>query len=111
MDIQTREILTNKEVIAVNQDKHGVQGKKLKKDGDLEVWGGPLSGGRVAVVLWNRSSSKARVTANWGDIGLNSSTLVNARDLWEHSTKSSIKGQISVDLESHACKMYVLVPQ
>ncbi|KAK3197908.1 hypothetical protein Dsin_021323 [Dipteronia sinensis] len=111
MDNQTHEILTNKEVIAVNQDKHGVQGKKLKKDGDLEVWGGPLSSGRVAVVLWNRSSSKARVTANWGDIGLNSSTLVNARDLWAHSTKSSIKGHISADLESHACKMYVLIPQ
>ncbi|KAL5832786.1 hypothetical protein ACOSQ3_016460 [Xanthoceras sorbifolium] len=112
MDNQTYQILTNKEVIAVNQDKHGVQGKKVKKEGDLEVWAGPLSGGRVAVVLWNRSSSKARVTANWGDIGLNSSTLVvKARDLWAHSTNYSIKGHISADLESHACNMYVLTPQ
>ncbi|KAL5747016.1 hypothetical protein ACOSQ2_024313 [Xanthoceras sorbifolium] len=112
MDNQTYQILTNKEVIAVNQDKHGVQGKKVKKDGDLEVWAGPLTSGRVAVVLWNRSSSKARVTANWGDIGLNSSTLaVKARDLWAHSTKHSIKGHISADLESHACNMYVLTPQ
>ncbi|KAL5765689.1 hypothetical protein ACOSP7_016306 [Xanthoceras sorbifolium] len=86
--------------------------EKGQERGDLEVWAGPLSGGRVAVVLWNRRSSKARVTANWGDIGLNSSTLVvKARDLWAHSTNYSIKGHISADLESHACNMYVLTPQ
>ncbi|KDO56005.1 hypothetical protein CISIN_1g0388171mg, partial [Citrus sinensis] len=85
MDKITFNILSNKEVIAVNQDKLGVQGKKVKKEGDLEVWAGPLSGNRVAVVLWNRGSSKATVTANWSDIGLklNHSTVVNARDLWQ----------------------------
>ncbi|RRT35297.1 hypothetical protein B296_00050861, partial [Ensete ventricosum] len=41
-----------------------------------------LSGGRVAVVLWNRGSSQATITARWSDIGLSSSTVVSARDLW-----------------------------
>ncbi|XP_059455390.1 alpha-galactosidase isoform X1 [Corylus avellana] len=106
----TLELLSNKEVIAVNQDKLGVQGKKVKKDGDLEVWAGPLSKKKVATILWNRGPSKATVTAHWSDIGLNPATLVTARDLWAHSTKSSVKGQLSANLESHACKMYVLTP-
>lgn len=110
MDQTAHEILSNKEVIAVNQDRLGVQGKKVKQDGELEVWAGPLSGKRVAVVLWNRSSSKADITAYWSDIGLDSSTVVDARDLWAHSTKGSVKGQISASIDSHDCRMYVLTP-
>ncbi|KAI9087958.1 hypothetical protein K1719_030288 [Acacia pycnantha] len=110
MDSTTHGILSNKEVIAVNQDKLGVQGKKVRSKNDLEVWAGPLSGHKVAVILWNRSSSKATVTASWSDIGLKADTVVNARDLWTHSTISSVSGEISAKLESHACKMYVLTP-
>lgn len=42
-----------------------------------------MSDGRVAVVLWNRGSSKATVTAYWSDIGLQPTAVVDARDLWE----------------------------
>ncbi|KAJ6372857.1 hypothetical protein OIU76_027230 [Salix suchowensis] len=111
MSNETLEILSNKEVIEVNQDKLGVQGKKVKKNGDLEVWAGSLSNKKVAVVLWNRRSSRATVTAYWSDIGLESTTTVSARDLWAHSNQTSVKRQISADLDSHACKMYVLTPQ
>ncbi|XP_018827045.2 alpha-galactosidase-like [Juglans regia] len=111
MDDVTFELLSNEEVIAVNQDKLGAQGKKVKKDGDLEVWAGPLSNKKVAVVLWNKGPSKATVTAYWSDISLESTTVVSARDLWAHSTQSAVQGQLSVVLESHACQMYVLTPQ
>ena len=47
-----------------------------------QVWAGPLSGGRVAVVLWNRGSAEASITANWSSIGLNASTVVDAHNLW-----------------------------
>lgn len=49
----------------------------------MQVWAGPLSHNRVAVVLWNRGSSMASITAKWTDIGLKSSTVVNARDVWK----------------------------
>ncbi|CAK9156365.1 unnamed protein product [Ilex paraguariensis] len=111
MDSMTYELLSNKEVIAVNQDKLGVQGKKVKKDGDLEVWAGPLSNNRIAVALWNRGASKADITAYWGDIGLKSTTTVNARDLWVHSTQMSVTGQLTANVEPHDSKMYVLTPQ
>ncbi|KAI4332035.1 hypothetical protein L6164_016976 [Bauhinia variegata] len=112
MDNTTKELLSNSEVTAVNQDQLGVQGKKVKSNNDLEVWAGPLSGGRLAVVLWNRSSSNATVTADWSDIGLKqNNTLVDVRDLWEHTNQSMVLGQNSAPLDSHACKMYVLSPK
>ncbi|XP_077247202.1 alpha-galactosidase-like isoform X2 [Tasmannia lanceolata] len=111
MDNETLGLLNNKEVIAVNQDKLGVQGKKVKKEGDLEVWAGPLSNGRVVVLLLNRGPSKASITAKWSDIGLKSSTVVSAQDLWMHSTVQPVRGQLKATVDSHACKMYVLTPQ
>ncbi|WJX66853.1 alpha-galactosidase [Trifolium repens] len=110
LDNTTKELLSNSEVIAVNQDKLGVQGNKVKSNDDLEVWASPLSGNRLAVVLWNRSSSKATVTATWSDLDLEPGTSVDVRDLWLHSTQSSVSGDISAELESHACKMYILTP-
>ncbi|XP_022139274.1 alpha-galactosidase-like [Momordica charantia] len=109
MDNIAFKLLSNKEVIAVNQDKLGVQGKKVKNFGDLEVWAGPLSGKRVAVVLWNRGFWRANITANWSDIGLSPSTTVTARDLWEHSTHV-VQHQLTAEVDSHDCKMYVLTP-
>ncbi|KAF8021788.1 hypothetical protein BT93_G2043 [Corymbia citriodora subsp. variegata] len=111
MDNTTFEILSNREVIAVNQDGLGVQGKKMKKDGDLEVWAGPLTGYRVAVVLWNRGASPANITVSWTDIGLNSAAIVDARDLWEHVTLASVRDQIAAQVDPHACKMFVITPQ
>ncbi|GAB2284971.1 Alpha-galactosidase 2 [Dionaea muscipula] len=112
LDKTTLELLSNEEVIAVNQDKLGVQGKKVKKRGDHEVWAGPLSGKRVAVLLWNRSGlSPANITAHWSDIGLHpSSTLVRARDLWAHSTEAAIKRKLTVEVDKHGVKMFVLTP-
>ncbi|THG04786.1 hypothetical protein TEA_029614 [Camellia sinensis var. sinensis] len=76
-----------------------------------KVWAGPLNHKKVAVILWNRGPSTATITAHWFDIGLTRTTIVNARDLWKHSTKKSVKGQLSADVASHDCKMYVLTPQ
>ncbi|THU69313.1 hypothetical protein C4D60_Mb08t13120 [Musa balbisiana] len=108
---ESLEILGNSEVIAVNQDKLGVQGKKVVGGGDGEVWCSPLRRGRVAVVMWNRGSSPASITANWTDIGLQPTAVVNARDLWAHETESSVRERISAVVDPHACKMYVLTPK
>ncbi|XP_070027944.1 alpha-galactosidase 1-like [Nicotiana sylvestris] len=107
----TKEILANKEVIDVNQDKLGIQGKKVRMQGDLEVWAGPLSGYRVALVLLNRDSTKIEMTVLWEDICIPPNSLVEARDLWEHKTlKTRFEGNLTATVNSHACKMYVLKP-
>ncbi|PKU82603.1 Alpha-galactosidase [Dendrobium catenatum] len=105
MSHETFEILSNAEVIAVNQDKLGIQGKKVKGSRDLEVWSGLLSDEKVAIVLWNRLSSPKPITAYWSDIGLHPSTIVDARDLWTHSTISSVKGQLTAIVNAHDCKI------
>eukprot|EP00253_Pinus_taeda_P012434 PITA_12434 len=106
---ETLEILSNREVISVNQDPLGVQGKKVSQQGHLEVWAGPMSNNRVAVILWNRGSSQAAITASWGDIGLPSNALVQARDLWAHSyLPSNLQGNLTATVDSHAVKMYIL---
>lgn len=109
---ETMQIISNKEVIKVNQDKLGVQAKKVRMEGDLEIWAGPLSGYRVAVLLVNRGSSMRNpITAQWDDIGLPPNTRVIARDLWKHKTlRSRFVGNITAQVDPHACKMYILKP-
>ncbi|KAL6897322.1 hypothetical protein ACP4OV_007018 [Aristida adscensionis] len=111
MSDETKEILSNKHVIAVNQDELGVQGRKVQQDGDQEVWAGPLTGGRVALVLWNRGSTEAYITANWSSIGFSTSMAVDAHDLWTDEIASSVQGELKQRVDSHACKMYVLTPK
>ncbi|URE30799.1 alpha-galactosidase [Musa troglodytarum] len=74
---ETLAILGNEEVIAVNQ------AKKVRMEGDHEVWTAPLSGYRTVVVLLNRSHEFRIITAQWDDIGIPPKTVVEARDLWK----------------------------
>ena len=76
------EILTNRDVIAVSQDRDGKQGSRVSKNGDLEVWSRPLAGGAVAVGLFNRSAAEASISVQWADVGVRKPSHV--RDLWLH---------------------------
>jgi alpha-galactosidase len=83
MSATTKEILTNKEVIAVNQDPLGKQGRVVATPGsNLEVWSKELTGTNTrAVALFNRSSSSASITVKWTDIGIPAGSAT-VRDLW-----------------------------
>jgi alpha-galactosidase len=76
------EILTNREVIAVDQDREGKQGKQAWKSGEQEIWTRPLSGGALAVAFFNRSAEAASVSVRWADLGI--SGPAHLRDLWLH---------------------------
>ncbi|KAG0564057.1 hypothetical protein M758_8G074400 [Ceratodon purpureus] len=107
------EILANEEVIAVNQDPLGVQGKRIKREGltGLEVWSGPLSSGRVVLLLWNKSSKSANITASWSDLGIENGTPVTIRDLWKHETITEAEmDTIRREVPSHGVKMFVITP-
>lgn len=109
MSSGTVEILSNAEVIAVNQDPLGIQGRKVYSNDNLEVWSGPLSNNRKVVVLLNRGESRASITANWEDIGLDSSHEVQLRNLWKYKNMASTyKGSLTSSVKPHGCKMYVL---
>jgi alpha-galactosidase len=79
----TRSILLNREVIAVDQDKLGRQGRRVRKDGNLEVWSRELEGGSRAVLLFNRGAAPASITVAWHDIGYPDTLPARVRDLWQ----------------------------
>lgn len=111
IDSNSLAILSNSDVIGVNQDSLGVQGKKVNQNGDLEVWAGPLSGKRVVVALWNRGASTSLITAQWSDIGLPTSSVVHVRDLWlQQDLASTYQGSLSAQVGGHDIKMFILKP-
>ncbi|GAB2270242.1 Alpha-galactosidase 3 [Dionaea muscipula] len=115
LSAETMEILSNNEVIAINQDPLGVQGRKVYvsgTDGCQQVWAGPLSGNRLAVALWNRCSTATSITALWNVLGLQSSIPVNIRDLWQHKevTRDAV-ASFSVQVESHDAGLYIFTPK
>ncbi|GGO22958.1 alpha-galactosidase [Microbispora rosea subsp. aerata] len=107
MSAETREILTNTEVIAVNQDWGGRQGHKISDNGNLEVWRKPMSNGSVAVVLLNRGNGTATVSTTTSALGLGAASSYQVRDLWAHTTFSST-GTISAQVPAHGAAMYVV---
>jgi alpha-galactosidase len=86
MNTTTKTILTNAEVIAVDQDPLGVQGKLVASPApNLQVWAKKLSGtNSVAVVLLNRGTSAAAIRAEWSAIGVPAGSAT-VRDLWSHT--------------------------
>ncbi|WP_036409638.1 alpha-galactosidase, partial [Microbispora rosea] len=107
MSADTRSILTNTEVIAVNQDWGGRQGHKISDNGNLEVWRKPMANGSVAVVLLNRGSGTATVSTSASALGLGAAASYSVRDLWAHTTGSS-SGTISASVPAHGAAMYIV---
>ena len=117
------EILTNKEVIAVDQDKLGKQAVRVfppvpasendsvsksgrggsTTGGTMQVFTRPLADGSHAVGLFNLGATTAKVTAKWSDLGIKGSHKV--RDLWKHADLGAFKDEFSADVPSHGVVM------
>jgi alpha-galactosidase len=110
MSPEIKEILTNKEVIAVDQDALGIGGHRVRKDGDLEVWARPLKDGSRAVILFNRGSSEAEISAAWEELGYPTHLSANVRDLWSHQDLPKSTGKFSAKVASHAVVMLKVMP-
>ena len=98
MNAATRAILTNAEVIAVDQDALGIQGKVVATPGtNLQVWAKKLSGtNTVAVALFNRGTSAASITAQWTAIGIPAGAAT-VRDLWSHMDLGSFNNSYTAN--------------
>ena len=97
------QILTNREVIAVNQDKEGKQGKEVWKSGDQEIWTRPLSDGATAVAVFNRGKDEAKVTVKWADLGIVQKKA--ARDLWLSQDVDAQGPEYSATVPGHGVVM------
>ncbi|HEY7307401.1 MAG TPA: glycoside hydrolase family 27 protein [Bryobacteraceae bacterium] len=103
------EILTNKEVIAVDQDPLGKQARRVAKNGDTEIWSRPLQDGSYAVGLFNRGEASAKVTSRWSDVGLSGTGKV--RDLWTHTNLGSVPNEYSADVAPHGGVLIRVEPE
>lgn len=88
---ETMDLVTNTEVIALNQDPLCYQARRLQKDGDQEVWAKPLgttTSGQVGVALLNRANAPASITLNLDSIGIQPAAGYVLRDLWQHKDQA-----------------------
>jgi alpha-galactosidase len=111
MSDATKSTLTNKELIAVNQDPAGIQAKRVKKDNGLEVWVKQMSDGGRAVALLNRSEATADITAQWIDLGYPEQLKATVRDLWAHSDAGVHKSSFTAKVASHGATIIRIMPQ
>jgi alpha-galactosidase len=104
MSTDVSAILRNSRLIAVNQDRLGAGGRRVRDDGDVEVFAKPLSDGSVAVGLFNRGGGAATITTNAGQVGLSGGSFT-LTDLWSGAT-STTSGQISASVAAHGVTAY-----
>ncbi len=105
MSEATRIILTNPEVLAVDQDSLGAQGILVWEPiPDLQVWAKPLRNGTHAVVLLNRSAKADTISAYLSRVGIRTDSA-SVRDLWSHSEIGKVKGRFSAAVKPHSALM------
>jgi alpha-galactosidase len=99
MTRETLAILTNPEVVAVDQDARGVQGHRVWEEGPYEVWAKPLADGSVAVGLFNRGEDAEDIKLEFSAIGAPESASV--RDLWARKELGTFSGSFTAKVPRH----------
>jgi len=110
MSAGTRAILSDSDVIAVNQDWGGIQGHRIRDDGEQEVWYKPMSDGSSAVVLLNRSSSIAPIAITPSETNLAPSPEYAVKDLWTNEIVL-IRERFEATVPAHGAVMILVSPQ
>lgn len=100
MSAETRDILTNREVIAIDQDSLGRQGQRLSSRDGIEIWSKPLHDGSHAIGVFNRGEKAKTVQFTCKEIGL-SGPPKTLRDLWKHCDLTPAAGGYSASVPAH----------
>jgi alpha-galactosidase len=108
MDDFTLSLLTNDEVLEVNQDTLCKQALQVGGTGDLKVYAKPLDDGSLAVGLFNTGRETATVTANWSDLKLKGSQRV--RDLWQQKDLGMFTDKFEAPVASHGVVFVRIFP-
>jgi alpha-galactosidase len=104
----TLALLTNDEIIAIDQDSAGNKGKRLSQSGDQQIWTKSLSGGRKAVAFFNRGNADVAMSATLTQLGM--STPLTARDLWQRKDLPAPTTSVSVTVSYKGAAMILLAP-
>ncbi len=99
LDQFTLDLLTNDEVLDVDQDPLGKAATRKAQDATTEVWSRPLADGTMAVGLFNRGRTAAKVTARWTDLGLTGRQPI--RDLWLRKDLGAFEKSYAQEVGAH----------
>ena len=105
MPTDVRTVLTNTDVIAINQDAAGRQAQRVRDFGETEVWAKTLADGSAAVALLNRSASTATISTTAADAGIPGASGYTLFDVWTKATTNT-SGAISATVPAHGVVMY-----
>jgi alpha-galactosidase len=112
MDVSTKEILTNKDVISVNQDKKGEQATKFMDMGEYEIWAKPMADSTVAVCFMNRTNQLWKLDYDWKkqtmyfvkEVSIHKK-LYNVYDLWAHKNIGKTDERLKTEIAPHGVLM------
>jgi alpha-galactosidase len=104
MSDDTRLILTNAEVIAIDQDPAGLPLKRVSQVGNTVVYMRPLKGGDIAVGMFNRDDQPADISVTWDSLGV-AGRKVQARDLWKHAAVAVLGNKYTANIPTHGVVM------
>ncbi len=107
-DTWTTALLTNEEVLAVDQDALGNRAKRISQQNSTEVWARDLADGRKAVALFNRATADATVSVTFSQLGVTGTPTV--RDLWNKQDVTGMTTGISVNVPHESALMYTITP-
>ena len=99
MSPETASILMNKEVIAVDQDKAGMQGDRVSAEGPIEIWARTLADGTKAVGIFNRKDKPLSASVDFAQIGFKGG--VKARDLWLGKDLGTLPSEFTAVIPGH----------
>jgi alpha-galactosidase len=111
MTADTLRILSNKDVIAVDQDSLGLQARRIWKSGELEIWARPLKGGDQAVLLLNRGAAPAEMKVTWEQLNLHANLTAKVEDLWSKKVAKKVRGSYGGKVASHGVVMVRITPE
>ncbi len=110
MDEFTYSLLTNDEVLDVNQDPSGKQARRVAQAGNTEVWAKPMEDGSIAIGLFNRYAwGNKKVTLYWKDLAINGKCRV--RDLWRQKDLGVFEKSFVADVPAHGVVLVRVIPQ
>jgi alpha-galactosidase len=99
LDAFTYSLISNDEVLDVDQDSLGKQAVCISNKADISIYAKPLDDGRWAVGMFNRGPSSADAVLNWSDLNL--AGKKNVRDLWRQTNLGGFDGRFSSSVPSH----------
>ncbi len=106
MDQVTWEILTNREVIEIDQDRLGISAKKVIDEGEFEVFVKPLQNDELSVCLFNRKEMGVDLVFDWKQLDLDQ--VYQLRDLWLHKMAGSTDDPLRCHIPRHGVKHFRL---